>query len=199
MDNQPKKPVAVVIGAGPGLGASLIRRFAKTYSVAILARKADYLKALAGELRQSGATVQDLTCDVRDPRQITDAFRAIRQELGDSEVLLYNAGSGTFGGITEITPDQYEADWRVNAFGAFVAAKEVAPAMIARGHGTTLFTGATAGVKAGPKSVFIWTREVRDAWSGAITCSRPWSERYPRGVDQRRWQHRYPGSAWPKA
>src|SRR5229473_672515 len=108
MDNQPKKPVAVVIGAGPGLGASLIRRFAKTYSMAILARKADYLKALAGELRQSGATVQDLTCDVRDRRQITDAFRA---------------------------------------------AKEVAPAMIARGHGTILFTGATAGVKAGPKSV----------------------------------------------
>jgi short-subunit dehydrogenase len=74
--------------------------------MAILVRKADYLKALAGELRQSGATVQDLTCDVRDRRQITDAFRAIREELGDSEVLLYNAGSGTFGGITEIAPDQ---------------------------------------------------------------------------------------------
>ena len=94
MSNQPKKPVAVVIGAGPGLGASLIRRFAKTYSVAILARKADNLKALAGELRQSGATVQDLTCDAKDRRQITDAFRAIREELGDSEVLLYNVGSG---------------------------------------------------------------------------------------------------------
>src|SRR5204862_6770967 len=62
-------------------------------------------------------------------------------------------GSGTFGTITEITPDQYEADWRVNAFGAFLAAKEAAPAMIARGRGTMLFTGATAGVKAGPKSV----------------------------------------------
>ena len=65
--------------------------------------------------------------------QIADAFRAIRKDLGDPEVLLYNAGSGKFGSITEITPDQYEADWRVNAFGAFVAAKEVAPAMIARG------------------------------------------------------------------
>jgi NAD(P)-dependent dehydrogenase (short-subunit alcohol dehydrogenase family) len=153
MDNQPKKPVAVVIGVGPGLGASLIRRFAKTYSVAMLARKAHYLKALAGEIRQSGATVQDLTCDVSNRTQIGDAFRAIREELGDPEVLLYNAGSGIFGTITEITPDQYEADWRVNAFGAFVAAKEVAPGMIARGHGTILFTGATAGVKAGPKSV----------------------------------------------
>jgi NAD(P)-dependent dehydrogenase (short-subunit alcohol dehydrogenase family) len=153
MDNQPKKPVAVVIGVGPGLGASLIRRFAKTYSVAMLARKAHYLKGLASEIRQSGAMLQDLICDVSDRKQIEDAFRAVRAKLGDPEVLLYNAGSGTFGAITEIAPDQYEADWRVNAFGAFVAAKEAAPAMIARGHGSILFTGATAGVKAGPKSV----------------------------------------------
>jgi NADP-dependent 3-hydroxy acid dehydrogenase YdfG len=119
----------------------------------MLARKADYLKALAREIRQGGATVFDLSCDVRDRTQITEAFRAIRKDLGEPDVLLYNAGSGTFGAISEITSDQYEADWRVNTFGAFVAAKDVAPAMIARGRGTMLFTGATAGVKAGPKSV----------------------------------------------
>jgi NAD(P)-dependent dehydrogenase (short-subunit alcohol dehydrogenase family) len=153
MENQPKKPVAVITGVGPGLGASLVRRFAATYAVAMLARKADYLKALAREVRQGGATVLDLSCDVSDHAQIAYAFRAVRKELGEPDVLLYNAGSGTFGAITEITPDQYEADWRVNAFGAFVAAKEAAPAMIARGRGTMLFTGATAGVKAGAKSV----------------------------------------------
>jgi NAD(P)-dependent dehydrogenase (short-subunit alcohol dehydrogenase family) len=153
MDRSSSKPVAVVIGVGPGLGAALVRRFAATYAVAMLARNADYLKAFAREIRQSGATVLDLSCDVSDPTQITEAFRAIRKDLGEPEVLLYNAGTGTFGTITEITPDQYEADWRVNALGAFVAAKEVAPAMIARGRGTMLFTGATAGVKAGAKSV----------------------------------------------
>src|ERR1700731_1031115 len=153
MDNQPNKPVAVVTGGGPGLGASLVRRFAPTYAVAMLARKPDYLKALARELRQGGATVLDLSCDVSHHTQISDAFRAIRKDFGDPEVLLYNAGSGTFGAITDITPEQYEADWRVNAFGAFVAAKEVAPGMVARGRGVMLFTGATAGVKAGPKSV----------------------------------------------
>ena len=148
-----EEKVAVVTGVGPGLGASLVRRFAASYAVAIIARKADYLKGLAGEIRRSGATVLDLSCDVSDRTQITDAFRKIRAELGDPEVLLYNAGSGTFGTISEITPDQYEADWRVNALGAFLAAREVAPNMIARGRGTMLFTGATAGVKAGPKSV----------------------------------------------
>jgi NAD(P)-dependent dehydrogenase (short-subunit alcohol dehydrogenase family) len=141
MDNQPKKLVAVVTGVGPGLGASLVRRFAATYAVAILARKADYLKALAREIRQGGSTVLDLSCDVSDHAQIAYTFRAVRKELGEPDVLLYNAGSGTFGAITEITPDQYETDWRVNAFGAFVVAKEAAPAMIARGRGTMLFTG----------------------------------------------------------
>jgi NAD(P)-dependent dehydrogenase (short-subunit alcohol dehydrogenase family) len=148
------KKVAVVTGVGPGLGAALVRRFAPNYAVAILARKAEYLKALADEIRRSvGATVLDIGCDVSDRTQITEAFRAIRVDLGEPEVLLYNAGSGTFGTVAEITPEQYEADWRVNALGAFLAAREVAPGMIARGRGTMLFTGATAGVKAGPRSV----------------------------------------------
>jgi len=147
------KAVAVISGVGPGLGAALAHRFATSYAVAILARKADYLKSLASEIRKSGATVLDLPCDVSDPAQISNAFRAIRNDLGEPEMLLYNAGSGAFGNIIEISPEQYEADWRVNALGAFVAAKEVAPAMIARGRGTMLFTGATAGVKAGAKSV----------------------------------------------
>ena len=153
MDSSASKPVAVVIGVGPGLGAALVRRFAATYAVAIVARKADYLKALAGEVRKSGATVLDLSCDVSDRGQMAEAFRAIRKELGEPEVLLYNAGTATLGTIREITADQYEADWRVNAFGAFIAAKEVAPGMIARGRGVMLFTGATAGVKAGARSV----------------------------------------------
>src|SRR5216683_4447265 len=153
METQSKKPVAVVTGVGPGLGAALVRRFASSYAVAMLARKADYLKSLAAEIRQSGATVLELSCDVSDRAQIAAAFRAIRAQLDEPELLIYNAGSGTFGTIAEITPEQYEADWRVNSFGAFVAAKEVAPAMIARGRGTILCTGATAGIKAGPQSV----------------------------------------------
>jgi NADP-dependent 3-hydroxy acid dehydrogenase YdfG len=151
--NPQDKPVAVVTGVGPGLGAALARRFAPTYAVAILARSADYLKTLADGMRQGGANAIDVACDVSDRAQVTNAFRAIRDELGQPEVLLYNAGIGTWGTITEITPDQFEENWRVNAYGAFVAAREVVPDMVARGRGAILFTGATAGVKAGAKSV----------------------------------------------
>jgi NAD(P)-dependent dehydrogenase (short-subunit alcohol dehydrogenase family) len=148
-----EQKVAVITGVGPGLGTSLVRRFARSYAVAIMARRSDYIKALAGEIRRDGGNVLDISCDVSDRTQMSEAFRQIRTEFGDPELLLYNAGSGTFGTIIEITPDQYEADWRVNALGAFLAAKEVVPGMISRGRGIMLFTGATAGVKAGPKSV----------------------------------------------
>jgi NAD(P)-dependent dehydrogenase (short-subunit alcohol dehydrogenase family) len=146
-------PVAAVVGVGPGLGAALARRFAQGYTVAITARNAGYLQSLASELRVTGSHVLEVPADVGDRAQVEAAFASIRKRLGPPEVLLYNAGSGTWGTITDITPEQYENTWRVNAYGAFLSAKAVVPDMIARGRGVILFTGATAGVKAGPKSV----------------------------------------------
>ena len=146
-------PVAAVVGVGPGLGAALARRFAQGYAVAIIARKAEYLKSLAAELRATGAQILEVPADIGDRAQVEAAFTLIREQLGPPEVLLYNAGSGTFGTITDITPEQYEDIWRVNAYGAFLSAKAVVPDLIARGRGVIVFTGATAGVKAGPESV----------------------------------------------
>ncbi len=147
------KPIAVVVGVGPGLGASLARRFAQGYKVAVMARKADYLRSLAGEIKTAGGEVLEVPTDIGDRAQVEAAFASIRERLGVPEVLLYNAGSGTWGTIAEITPEQYENDWRINAYGAFVSAKAVVPDMITRGRGVILLTGATAGVKAGPKSI----------------------------------------------
>lgn len=153
MADTQQTPVAVVVGVGPGLGAALARRFARGYRVAIVARRAEYLKSLGGEIRAAGGQVLEVPADVGDRAQVEAAFTTIRERLGSPEVLLYNAGSGTWGTITDITPEQYEGSWRTNAYGAFVSAKAVVPDMVMRGHGVILFTGATAGVKAGPKSV----------------------------------------------
>jgi NAD(P)-dependent dehydrogenase (short-subunit alcohol dehydrogenase family) len=153
MAQSSQKPAAVVVGVGPGTGAALARRFASEYAVALIARNGDYLQDLGAEIRQGGAVALEAPADIGDAAQTRAAFASIREKLGDPEVLLYNAGSGTWGTIAQITAEQYEASWRVNAFGAFLCAKEVAPAMIERGRGVMLFTGATAGVKAGPRSI----------------------------------------------
>ena len=68
-------------------------------------------------------------------------------------MLIYNASAGPFGSLSEISAEEYENSWRVSTLGAFLSAKEVVPEMVARGHGVLLFTGATAGVKAGARSV----------------------------------------------
>ena len=152
MAESKQKPVAVVVGVGPGLGASLARRFAREYAVAITARSADYLRTLADELRTAGGVALEAQADTGSPDQVAAALKSIREGLGEVDVLLYNAGSGPFGNVSEVSPEQFENCLRVNALGAFLWAKGCAPAMIARGRGVMLFTGATAGIKAGAKS-----------------------------------------------
>jgi NAD(P)-dependent dehydrogenase (short-subunit alcohol dehydrogenase family) len=153
MAGSKRSRVAFVAGAGPGLGASLARRFAKEYAVAINARNESFVHSLAGEIRASGGVVLEVPGDIGDSAQVAGMFRSIREGLGAPDVLLYNAGSGAFGTVTEVTPEQFEASWRVNAFGAFLCAAECTPDMISRRRGVMLFTGATAGVKAGPRSI----------------------------------------------
>lgn len=147
------KRVAVVVGVGPGTGAALARRFSAEYAVALVARGAGKLKSVADEIRARGGEALEAPADVTSAREVHAAFDGIRAKLGAPDVLLYNAGSGTWGTIAEVTPEQFEGAWRTNALGAFLCAREVAPDMASRGRGAIVFTGATAGVKAGPKSV----------------------------------------------
>lgn len=143
------KPIAVIAGAGPGVGAALARRFAAGgYAVALLARDRDKLSALAAGIEGARA----YACDVSDPASVTAAFDAIRAEMGEVDALLYNADSRTFVGIEEVTPEEFERNWRVSAFGSLLCSQAVIPAMKARGYGAILFTGATASLKGGPKS-----------------------------------------------
>lgn len=147
-----KQSVAAVIGVGPGLGAALARRFASGYALALVARHADKLGELAGELNAAGGRALAVAADMSKPADIEAAFGRIRKELGEVDVLLYNAAMRPFGRLMETKPSTFENTWRVNAFGAFLCSQAVVPAMLARGAGVILFTGATAGVKPFPTS-----------------------------------------------
>ncbi len=141
-----KKRVAVVAGAGPGNGAALARRFANGgYAVALLARDVAKIVDLAADIE--GAVAYG--CDVGDPSAVTTVFEKIGTELGAVDVLLFNAGSGVFKSVEEITPAEFEAAWRVNAYGSLLCSQAVIPAMKERGVGAILFTGATASLRGG--------------------------------------------------
>ena len=79
-------------------------------------------------------------------------FAAVTAEMGEVDTLLYNAGSGVFGDVEAITPEQFEAAWRVNALGAFLCSREVISAMKVASAGNILFIGATASRKGGKTS-----------------------------------------------
>src|SRR5437016_1144789 len=142
-----EKKVAVVVGVGAGLGAALARRFANAYSVALVALKADTLAALAQEIKAAGGDPLAVPADIARADEIPGIFERVRRELGPTDVLLYNAAMRPFGRLMETKPSTFENTWRVNAFGAFLWSRAVVPAMLARGRGAILFTGATAGTK----------------------------------------------------
>jgi NAD(P)-dependent dehydrogenase (short-subunit alcohol dehydrogenase family) len=144
-----KNPVCAIVGVGEGNGAALARAFARSgMATALLARRTDFTSNLARELSDA----RTYACDVSDPSSVTRAFAAIRAEMGDPTVLIYNAGSGVWGDIESVSLEDFEAAWRVNAYGAFAASREVIPAMRAASAGTIIFIGATASLRGGPRT-----------------------------------------------
>jgi NAD(P)-dependent dehydrogenase (short-subunit alcohol dehydrogenase family) len=144
------KPVAVVIGVGPGNGAAIGRRLAADgHAVALLARSREIGQGLAEELGEAARFYQ---ADAADPTALGRALATVEQELGEIDVLVHNAGSGVWGHVEEITPEAFEAAWRVNALGALVASQHVIPAMKRKGRGAIVLIGATASRRGGPRS-----------------------------------------------
>lgn len=136
-----RPPVCVVLGVGPGNGAAIARRFATDgYQVALLARSRTFTDALARELELARA----YACDAADPDAINIAFAQIRRDMGDVDVLVYNAGSGIWGNVEDVSAADLEAAWRINVLGAFTATREIIPHMKQRAAGSIVFIGATA-------------------------------------------------------
>ena len=143
------KPVCAVVGVGPGNGAAFARRFSDGgFAVALLARNTELTSRLAADLPDARA----YACDVADNASIERAFGAIRQDLGEVDVLVYNAGSGAWGTVEDIKPADLESALRVNAVGLLLSAQAVIPAMKAKKKGSIVVIGATASRRGGAKT-----------------------------------------------
>lgn len=149
MELNMKKRICVVVGVGPGNGAAISRRFANEgYAVALLARTNEFTSQLAAEINHA----KTFECDVSDPASIKFAFAQIKKTMGEIDVMIYNAGSGTWGNVEEITPDMLETAWRVNTLGLLVTAQEIIPHMKQQKMGKVVVIGATASRRGGIKT-----------------------------------------------
>lgn len=144
--------VCVVVGVGPGLGASAARRFAREgFDVALVARRKEVLEPVAAEVEAAGRRALAVPSDASDPAAVQRAYAEIERGLGVPSVLVYNTGAFHVGGVLELSPETFESAWRILCFGGFLWARAVAPAMLARSSGTMIFTGATASLRGGAR------------------------------------------------
>ena len=140
--------VAAILGVGPGLGAAVARRFAhEGFAVGLMARSEESLSATQEEVEDVNGQTLAVRADATDAASVASAFEEVRGSLGDPEVFVYNAGAFRMGGILEVSPEDFDDCFRANCCGAFYGAQQVLPAMVERGRGTILLTGATASMR----------------------------------------------------
>ena len=134
---------ALIVGAGLGLSAALARKCrAAGMEVALAARDGEKARDVAEE---TGATFY--RCDASSIEDVAALFGALDTATGTPDLVVYNPSARLRGPITELDPAATRAAIEVTCFGAFLVAQQAARRMLARGSGSILFTGASAGVK----------------------------------------------------
>lgn len=136
--------VILVVGAGPGLGASVGRRFAREgFKVALASRSREKIEAVAAGVPGAKAYAVDTT----DEAAVQGLFRDVAADLGEPNVVVFNASGRVRKSVLDIEADEFVAAWTVSCHGGFLVGREAARVMVPKGAGTILFTGATASVK----------------------------------------------------
>lgn len=142
-DQTPEAPHALLVGVGPGLGASLARTFAAAgYDLTLVARTAASLQPVADEVRALGRTVHEELLDASDLDAVAAAVR--RASAWRAISLLHHNASMSAGGLLEADPDTLRASVGVNALAAVVAVQAALPGLVATGGRVTWTGGGVA-------------------------------------------------------
>ncbi len=138
--------IALVTGAGKGIGRAVALALAhEGVHVGLLARTDRDLQELAAEIAKLGVKSFSVVADVADRAAVEAAVAQVQQELGPIDILLNNAGIGTFGKFLELEPAQWEHIIQVNLMGTYYVTRAVLPGMIARQAGDIINISSTAG------------------------------------------------------
>jgi short-subunit dehydrogenase len=132
----------LLVGAGPGLGSAIARRFATGgYRVTLAARSADRLGELARSLDDTGAEINTVEADASSPEDLRARIAGLYRDEGAPGVVIYNAVLGAPDRLLSSTAAHLQEAYAVDVIGAIVVAQEAAPAMKAAGSGTIIVTG----------------------------------------------------------
>jgi short-subunit dehydrogenase len=132
----------LLVGAGPGLGMAVARRFAEGgYRVTLVARSTDSLGGLADSLADTGAQVDTLSADASDPDEMGARIGALYRSHGAPGLIVYNAVLGAPDQLLTSSVAHLQTAYAVDVIGAIVVAQVAAPAMRAAGSGTIIVTG----------------------------------------------------------
>ena len=141
------KKLAVVIGAGRGMGNHIAERFAKeNFQVVLVARHQSALDEYATELCAKGYEVFTHAADVSNTDSLTKLFSDVQEQFGVVDVLIYNAAFMSGGRASQITVAEAVEHFKVDVAGALHCVQQVLPKQIERGEGAIIFTGGLFGV-----------------------------------------------------
>jgi NAD(P)-dependent dehydrogenase (short-subunit alcohol dehydrogenase family) len=131
--------VAVVTGAGSGIGAAIARLFARQgATVAVVDRNGDAAASTVAELASGGGRGSAHTCDVSDADAVAGLFRDLTAAHATLDILVNNAGIAHIGTIEQTTPEDLDRLYRVNVYGVYLCARAVIPVMLRQGRGVIL-------------------------------------------------------------
>ena len=138
---------AVIAGVGPGLGASIARKFVdEGCAVGLFARSSEFIEELAAELSEDGEALAVRT-DVTDAEQVTAGFAEVREAFGPVDVLVNHASGGAWKRLMDLSDEEFEQALTVGPQGSFHCSREAVADMLDNGGGTVIFTGATSSVR----------------------------------------------------
>lgn len=141
-----KGKVALVTGAGKGIGKAIVLALAaEGVHVGLMARTEKDLQAVAAEAKSLGVEVAYALADVSNRKEVEEGVAKLRKELGAIDILINNAGTGTFGKFLELEPEVWEQQIKINVFGVYYTTRAVLPEMIERQTGDIVNISSTAG------------------------------------------------------
>ncbi len=142
------QPVALVIGAGDATGGAIARRFAAGgYAACVTRRDVDKLAPLKSAIEADGGVCHAFGSDARKEGEVVALVERIEQGISPIEVMVFNIGANVPCSVLEESASKYFKIWEMACFSGFLNGREVAKRMVARGRGTIIFTGATAGLR----------------------------------------------------